>query len=93
MATDDVTTKPNDYLGTYIGDLAQIIDMDVIRSARLKLGIDPLGFTYPPYAYAAGQILAKAVAETKSLDDEKLHLGPVPLLASDTEGVRVALAQ
>jgi phosphoglucomutase len=38
-----VTTKPNDYLGTYIGDLAQIIDMDVIQSARLKLGIDPLG--------------------------------------------------
>lgn len=36
------------------------------------LGIDPLGFTYPPYAYAAGQILAKAVAETKSLDDDKL---------------------
>ena len=37
------TTKPHDYLGTYIDDLAQIIDMDVIQSARLKLGIDPLG--------------------------------------------------
>jgi phosphoglucomutase len=37
------TTKPHDYLGTYIGDLAQIIDMDVIQSAGLKLGIDPLG--------------------------------------------------
>ncbi len=37
------TTKPHDYLGTYIGDLAQIIDMDVIQSVRLKLGIDPLG--------------------------------------------------
>src|SRR5262245_7737507 len=36
------------------------------------LGTDPLGFTYPPYAYAAGQILAKAVSETKSLDDDKL---------------------
>jgi branched-chain amino acid transport system substrate-binding protein len=36
------------------------------------LGIDPLGFTYPPYAYAAGQILAKAVTETKSLDDNVL---------------------
>jgi branched-chain amino acid transport system substrate-binding protein len=36
------------------------------------LGIDPLGFTYPPYAYAAGQVLAKAVTETKSLDDEAL---------------------
>ena len=36
------------------------------------LGIDPLGFTYPPYAYAAGQILARAVSETKSFDDETL---------------------
>lgn len=37
------TTKPHDYLGTYISDLAQIIDMGVIQSAGLKLGIDPLG--------------------------------------------------
>lgn len=29
----------------------------------------------------------------RSLDDEKLHLGPVPLLASNSEGVRVALAR
>jgi branched-chain amino acid transport system substrate-binding protein len=36
------------------------------------LGIDPLGFTYPPYAYAAGQILARAVTETKSFNDEVL---------------------
>ena len=37
------TTKPHDYLGSYIGDLTQIIDMDAIRSAQLKLGVDPLG--------------------------------------------------
>jgi phosphoglucomutase len=37
------TTKPHDYLGNYIGALAQIIDMEVLRSAGLKLGIDPLG--------------------------------------------------
>jgi branched-chain amino acid transport system substrate-binding protein len=36
------------------------------------IGIDPLGFTYPPYAYAAGQILAQAVTATSSLDDDKL---------------------
>jgi len=36
------------------------------------LGIDPLGFTYPPYAYAAGQALASAVADVGSLDDDKL---------------------
>ena len=37
------TTHRHDYLGAYIGDLAQIINMDVLRSAGLKLGIDPLG--------------------------------------------------
>ncbi len=37
------TTHRHDYLGAYIDDLAQIIEMDVIRSAGLKLGIDPLG--------------------------------------------------
>jgi len=35
-------------------------------------GNDPLGYTYPPYAYAAGQILAQAVTATKSFDDAKL---------------------
>jgi len=37
-----------------------------------QLGIDPLGYTYPPYAYATGQVLAKAVTETKSLDHDKI---------------------
>jgi branched-chain amino acid transport system substrate-binding protein len=36
------------------------------------LGADPLGYTYPPYAYAAGQILAQAVSATKSLNDDTL---------------------
>jgi len=46
--------------------------MDEYEKRAAGLGIDPLGYTYPPYAYAAGQILAKAVAETKSLNDETL---------------------
>ncbi len=46
--------------------------MKEYQSRAATAGIDPLGFTYPPYAYAAGQILAKAVTETQSLDDEKL---------------------
>jgi branched-chain amino acid transport system substrate-binding protein len=36
------------------------------------LGIDPLGHAYAPFAYAAGQVLAKAVEATKSLDHDKL---------------------
>jgi branched-chain amino acid transport system substrate-binding protein len=35
-------------------------------------GIDPLGFAWGPFAYAAGQVLTEAVAETKSLDHDKL---------------------
>lgn len=37
------TIHKHDYLSAYVGDLATIIDMEVIRSAKLKLGIDPLG--------------------------------------------------
>jgi branched-chain amino acid transport system substrate-binding protein len=46
--------------------------MDEYQRRASSLGTDPLGFTYPPYAYAAGQILAKAVTETKSIDDSIL---------------------
>ena len=46
--------------------------MDEYQKRAPGFGIDPLGYTYPPYAYAAGQILAKAVTATNSLDDEKL---------------------
>ncbi len=35
-------------------------------------GIDPLGFAWGPFAYAAGQALAQAVTATKSLDHDKL---------------------
>jgi branched-chain amino acid transport system substrate-binding protein len=35
-------------------------------------GIDPLGFAWGPFAYSAGQVLAQAVTETKSLDHDKL---------------------
>ncbi len=37
-----------------------------------ELKTDPLGFAFVPMGYAAGQVLAKAVTETKSLDHDKL---------------------
>ncbi|TAL74938.1 MAG: alpha-D-glucose phosphate-specific phosphoglucomutase [Rhodanobacter sp.] len=33
----------HDFLGSYVGDLANIVDFDVIRAAGLRLGVDPLG--------------------------------------------------
>ena len=37
------TTRRHDYLDAYVGDLASVIDMEAIRGARLRLGVDPLG--------------------------------------------------
>ena len=34
---------PHDYLGSYVGDLDAVIDMDAIRASGLRLGVDPLG--------------------------------------------------
>jgi phosphoglucomutase len=37
------TTHRHDYLNAYINDLGNVIELDVIRGADLKLGVDPLG--------------------------------------------------
>jgi phosphoglucomutase len=37
------TTHRYDYVGTYVADLASVVDMAIIRGARLKIGVDPLG--------------------------------------------------
>ena len=37
------TTHRHDYLNAYIADLANVIDMDAIRGAKISLGVDPLG--------------------------------------------------
>jgi phosphoglucomutase len=37
------TTHRHDYLDAYINDLGSVIDMDVIRSTKISLGVDPLG--------------------------------------------------
>jgi phosphoglucomutase len=37
------TTHWHDYLNAYITDLANVIDMDAIRAAKISMGVDPLG--------------------------------------------------
>jgi phosphoglucomutase len=32
-----------DYLGTYVAELGNVIDLDVIRGAGVRMGVDPLG--------------------------------------------------
>jgi len=37
------TTHRHSYVDAYISDLGNVIDMDVIRGAKISLGVDPLG--------------------------------------------------
>ena len=37
------TTHRHDYRSAYVGDLGNVIDMEAIRGATLRLGVDPLG--------------------------------------------------
>ena len=37
------TTHRHDYLDAYVGDLGSVLDMDAIRGANLRMGVDPLG--------------------------------------------------
>lgn len=42
-ALSAATTHRRDYLSAYIADLGNVVDMEVIRSANIKMGVDPLG--------------------------------------------------
>jgi phosphoglucomutase len=43
------TTHQEDFVLPYVRDLRNVIDMDAIRAARLKLAVDPLGGAAEPY--------------------------------------------
>jgi phosphoglucomutase len=37
------TTHRHDYLNSYVDDLVNVIDMQAIRAAKVRIGVDPLG--------------------------------------------------
>jgi phosphoglucomutase len=43
------TLHPQDYVLPYVKDLANVVDMEAIRSAGLKMAVDPLGGAALPY--------------------------------------------
>jgi phosphoglucomutase len=49
VAIKAATTHQEDLVLPYVEDLHNVIDMDAIRSAGLKLGVDPLGGAAGPY--------------------------------------------
>ncbi|KJK09919.1 MULTISPECIES: phosphoglucomutase (alpha-D-glucose-1,6-bisphosphate-dependent) [Pseudomonas] len=59
------TTHRHDYVSSYVADLENVIDFDVIRSANLRLGVDPLG--------GAGVRYWSAIAEHYQLNLEVVN--------------------
>jgi phosphoglucomutase len=43
------TTHQEDFVLPYVNDLRNVVDMDAIAAAHLKLGVDPLGGASQPY--------------------------------------------
>jgi len=37
------TTQRHDYIGNYVADLGSVVDLERIKLARLRIGVDPLG--------------------------------------------------
>ena len=48
-AIKSATTHQEDFILPYVRDLKNVVDIDAIRGAKLKLGVDPLGGASQPY--------------------------------------------
>jgi phosphoglucomutase len=48
-AMQAASTRQEDFVLPYVRDLQNVVDMDAIRGAGLKLGVDPLGGAARPY--------------------------------------------
>ncbi len=56
------TTSRYDFVGTYLADLIHVVDLERIKAAKLRLGVDPLG--------GAAQAYWRPLAERYGLDLE-----------------------
>ncbi|MEL4164086.1 phosphoglucomutase (alpha-D-glucose-1,6-bisphosphate-dependent) [Corynebacterium bovis] len=48
--------RPHDYLGTYVDALPQVVDLDAVRSAGVRIGADPMGGASVDYWGRIGEV-------------------------------------
>jgi phosphoglucomutase len=63
------TTHQQDFVIGYVRDLANVIDMDAIRAANVKLGVDPLGGSSRPYWEPINEIYGLDIAIVNPIID------------------------
>ena len=68
-AIRSATTHQEDFILPYVRDLKNVVDMDGIRGAHLKLGVDPLGGASLPYWEPINSIYGLDVVVTNKIID------------------------
>ena len=63
------TTHHQDFMIPYVSDLRHVLDMDVIRGAKLKLGVDPLGGASARYWEPINGIYGLTISVVNSVVD------------------------
>ena len=68
-AIRSATTHQEDFVLPYIRDLKNVVDMDTIRGAHLKLGVDPLGGASLPYWEPINSVYGLDIVVTNPIID------------------------
>src|SRR5450755_3822976 len=63
------TTHQEDFVLPYVRDLKNVVDMDSIRGAHLKLGVDPLGGASLPYWEPINSVYGLDIVVTNKIVD------------------------
>jgi phosphoglucomutase len=68
-AIKSATTHQEDFVLPYVRDLKNVVDIDAIRGAHLKLGVDPLGGASLPYWEPINSIYGLDIVVTNPMID------------------------
>jgi len=76
-AIRSATVHEEDFILTYVNDLRNVVDMEAIRAAGLRLGVDPLGGASKPYWEPIDRVYGLDVSVTNPTIDPTFAFMPV----------------
>ena len=68
--------KPHDFVRAYSSDLGNVVDMDVIRGAGVRIGVDPLGGAATNYWHTIAETFGLALTVTDATIDPTFKTVP-----------------
>lgn len=71
------TTHRYDYLNAYVRDLGNVVDLDVVRRAGIRMGVDPLGGAGVHYWPAIAEHYDLALTVVNDVVDETFRFMPL----------------